>query len=113
MNSFSDNFQSYNWTRIDRFLDEEMSSQQPKIVTWQLTELEKFTEYEIVVQAFNSEGAGPLTDPIVASTLEDGMFSIVVLCIFYPTQTDCLIWVSWISQVPKYSDCKNLPNSPT
>ena len=31
-----------------------------------------FTEYSIVVQAFNSEGSGPKTLPKTTMTLEDG-----------------------------------------
>lgn len=34
--------------------------------------LAKYTRYTIVVQAFNEVGAGPLTEPVIAQTLEDG-----------------------------------------
>lgn len=37
-----------------------------------LKELFAFSSYEIVVQAFNANGAGPNSDSIVATTLEDG-----------------------------------------
>jgi Down syndrome cell adhesion protein len=37
-----------------------------------LTNLAKYTMYNIVVQAFNSRGAGPASDPVTARTMEDG-----------------------------------------
>jgi len=37
-----------------------------------LTNLKKFTRYSVVVQAFNALGPGPMTQEVVASTLEDG-----------------------------------------
>uniref|UniRef100_T1JA70 Down syndrome cell adhesion molecule-like protein Dscam2 n=1 Tax=Strigamia maritima TaxID=126957 RepID=T1JA70_STRMM len=36
-----------------------------------LTELQKFIQYAIVVQAFNGEGRGPLTEEIIIMTAED------------------------------------------
>ncbi|EFN70076.1 Down syndrome cell adhesion molecule, partial [Camponotus floridanus] len=36
-----------------------------------LTNLKKFTRYSVVVQAFNALGPGPMTQEVVASTLED------------------------------------------
>lgn len=38
----------------------------------QLTSLKKFTKYAIIVQAFNSKGAGPASEEIVAQTLQNG-----------------------------------------
>ncbi|KAK0094057.1 hypothetical protein PV326_011918 [Microctonus aethiopoides] len=37
---------------------------------YRLTNLRKFTEYSIVVKAFNSKGDGPGSDPIITQTLE-------------------------------------------
>ncbi|XP_030767446.1 Down syndrome cell adhesion molecule-like protein Dscam2 [Sitophilus oryzae] len=34
--------------------------------------LAKFTRYHIVIQAYNEVGAGPLSDPVTAQTMEDG-----------------------------------------
>lgn len=34
--------------------------------------LQKYTRYTIVAQAFNEVGAGPLTEPATAGTMEDG-----------------------------------------
>ena len=33
--------------------------------------LKKFTQYSVVIQAYNSEGAGPRNQEVVASTAED------------------------------------------
>lgn len=38
-----------------------------------LADLIKFKKYSIVVQAFNEVGNGPLSEPITAQTMEDGM----------------------------------------
>lgn len=38
-----------------------------------LSGLLKYTRYIIVVQAFNQVGPGPLSEPVTAQTLEDGM----------------------------------------
>lgn len=37
-----------------------------------LNGLRPFTHYQLIVQAFNSIGAGPRSDPITAATAEDG-----------------------------------------
>lgn len=34
--------------------------------------LEKYSTYSIVVQAYNSRGSGPSSDPVTARTMEDG-----------------------------------------
>lgn len=36
------------------------------------TDLSKYTRYLVVVQAYNSIGQGPLSEPVNALTLEDG-----------------------------------------
>ncbi|XP_015601116.1 Down syndrome cell adhesion molecule-like protein Dscam2 isoform X2 [Cephus cinctus] len=38
---------------------------------YRLTGLRKYTQYSIVIKAFNSKGDGPGSDPVVAQTLED------------------------------------------
>lgn len=48
-------------------LVEEESSQE-----WVVDELDKYSEYEFIVQAYNMIGPGPVSDPITAITLEDG-----------------------------------------
>ena len=40
--------------------------------SFSLTNLDKFTSYQVVVQGFNSQGEGPLSTSMVATTLEDG-----------------------------------------
>lgn len=37
-----------------------------------LQDLKKFTEYSIVVQAYNSQGAGTYSDPVLGKTAQDG-----------------------------------------
>lgn len=39
---------------------------------YRLTGLRKYTQYSIVVKAFNSKGDGPGSDPVMAHTFEDG-----------------------------------------
>lgn len=39
--------------------------------------LAKYTRYTIVVQAFNEVGAGPLSEPMAAQTMEDGKNHVV------------------------------------
>ncbi|XP_023290163.1 Down syndrome cell adhesion molecule-like protein Dscam2 [Orussus abietinus] len=38
---------------------------------YRLTGLQKYTQYSIVVKAFNNKGEGPSSDPVTAQTLED------------------------------------------
>lgn len=40
--------------------------------------LQKYTRYTIVAQAFNEVGAGPLTEAVMVSTMEDGMRFILI-----------------------------------
>lgn len=46
-----------------------------------LGDLQKFTRYSIVVQAFNEVGAGPLTEPVIAQTMEDSKYYLCVTII--------------------------------
>ena len=38
-----------------------------------LSGLSKFTRYTIVIQAYNEVGSGPLSEPVTAQTMEDGI----------------------------------------
>lgn len=40
--------------------------------SYRLTGLRKYTQYSIVVKAFNNKGDGPGSDPVTVQTLEDG-----------------------------------------
>lgn len=40
--------------------------------------LKKFTQYGIVVQAFNEKGPGPLSNEIFAQTSEDGKMFLIL-----------------------------------
>lgn len=42
-----------------------------------LDNLKKFAQYGVVVQAFNRAGTGPSSSEINATTLEDGMFTLI------------------------------------
>lgn len=39
---------------------------------YRLTGLRKYTQYSVVVKAFNNKGDGPGSDPVTVQTLEDG-----------------------------------------
>ena len=48
-----------------------------------VSRLRKFTKYEIVIQAVNQYGEGPLSRPSVGQTQEDGnVLSMQLLCFF-------------------------------
>uniref|UniRef100_A0A1B0GIB4 Down syndrome cell adhesion molecule-like protein Dscam2 n=2 Tax=Lutzomyia longipalpis TaxID=7200 RepID=A0A1B0GIB4_LUTLO len=55
---------TYNYTRVGIPGGEMIND-------FRLTGLEKYTQYSITVQAFNSKGDGPSSEPIVARTIED------------------------------------------
>lgn len=38
-----------------------------------LKNLSKYTQYLVIIQAFNEVGEGPFSEPVSAQTLEDGM----------------------------------------
>jgi hypothetical protein len=40
--------------------------------------LARFSSYHVVVQAYNSKGAGPASEPVMARTMEDGKGTTVV-----------------------------------
>lgn len=44
-----------------------------------INELKRASRYEIIVQAFNSKGAGPSSEPVYVKTLEFGWYLIPVL----------------------------------
>lgn len=39
---------------------------------YRLTGLRKYSQYSVVVKAFNNKGDGPGSDPVTVQTLEDG-----------------------------------------
>lgn len=60
--------------------------------------LDKFTEYEIYVQAFNSKGRSPNSTLIVAVTREDGKF----LQLIKTKTTKCFCWFdprNWVKHI--------------
>ena len=66
--SFSEIHSSgYNLLGRTRLKDGPNNSQE-----WVVDDLDKYSEYEFIVQAYNMIGPGPLSDPITAITLEDG-----------------------------------------
>lgn len=44
-----------------------------------LSGLQKHAAYAVVVQAYNSRGAGPASPPTTATTMEDGKIYIVII----------------------------------
>ncbi|XP_055948529.1 cell adhesion molecule Dscam2-like [Argiope bruennichi] len=64
-----------------------------------VTNLNRFTEYSVVVQAFNSRGAGPPSEEVMARTLEFDPPGIPVIKTYYATST--AIKLSWeLSALP-------------
>lgn len=61
---FGGSDQSYNYTKVGIPGGEGVSD-------FRLIGLEKYTQYSVTVQAFNSKGDGPASDPVMAHTLED------------------------------------------
>lgn len=61
---FGGSDQSYNYTKVGIPGGEGVSD-------FRLIGLEKYTQYSVTVQAFNSKGDGPPSDPVMAHTLED------------------------------------------
>ncbi|GFQ82593.1 down syndrome cell adhesion molecule-like protein Dscam2 [Trichonephila clavata] len=59
----------------------------------QLTDLKKFTEYAIIVQAFNAKGAGPPTDQVLVKTLQNDPPGSPVLKVSFTNQT--AIGLTW------------------
>ncbi len=43
-----------------------------------LPKLEKFTDYEVLISAFNEKGQGPTTQTFMVTTLEDGKCQFVL-----------------------------------
>ena len=39
---------------------------------WKIEQLKTFTKYAIILQAFNARGAGPKSEEVVVTTMEDG-----------------------------------------
>lgn len=51
--------------------------------SYRLTGLRKYTQYSIVVKAFNNKGDGPGSDPVTVQTLEDGERTTVTFLSFF------------------------------
>lgn len=64
--SFRGNDQSVNITRVG------ITGNGDGSYDYSLTGLRKYTQYSIVVKAFNNKGDGPGSDPVAVQTLEDG-----------------------------------------
>lgn len=58
---------AYNFTSSSGDIDDGMG----EII---LSNLQKFTKYNVIVQAFNEVGPGPLSDPLVVQTIEDSKY---------------------------------------
>lgn len=50
---------------------------------YRLTGLKKYTQYSIIVKAFNSKGDGPGSDPVMTHTLEDGKWKNLSATLLY------------------------------
>jgi Down syndrome cell adhesion molecule len=55
----------YNFTKIGTAGDEGLNE-------FRITNLDKFTAYAVVIKAFNGQGDGPNSAPVITTTLEDG-----------------------------------------
>ena len=62
------------------------------------TDLSKYTRYLVVVQAYNSIGQGPLSEPVNTLTLEDGnkyhfLLSVheLIACFFLWRNGQCIV----------------------
>lgn len=56
--------ESFNYTRVSLAGD--------AAGDFRLSGLDKYTQYQVVVQAFNTRGEGPQSPVVIAQTLEDG-----------------------------------------
>ena len=69
--------QNYRFVDVDKWDSEEDdadSSSYSSNSVFVVSRLRKFTKYEIVIQAVNQYGEGPLSRPSVGQTQEDGKF---------------------------------------
>ena len=66
LNSSSKYINNYNFKTVDK-----ISEFEEEII---LEKLNKYTTYSIIVQAFNSKGSGPASEPILIRTKEDGNY---------------------------------------
>lgn len=67
---------------------------------YRLTGLEKYTQYSVVVKAFNSKGDGPGSDPIIAQTLEDGRATFIFIYSHADTSFQFPVLLRKTSRVP-------------
>lgn len=63
----------YQYKTVDISPSEEMRS------NTDLRGLTPYSYYSVVVQAFSLKGAGPRSDPVIVMTMEDGMYSNIIL----------------------------------
>ncbi|XP_035706801.1 Down syndrome cell adhesion molecule-like protein Dscam2 isoform X3 [Folsomia candida] len=63
-----DENESHNWTKKGTTQE---SSASTSLLSANLAGLDKFTEYEVVISAFNEQGQGPPTQSFMVTTLED------------------------------------------
>jgi hypothetical protein len=66
---FRDEKEGYNWTKVENSAQESSTS---TVLSTTLAGLDKFTEYEVVISAYNEQGQGPSTQSFVVVTMEDG-----------------------------------------
>ena len=74
---FAYSSQNYRFVDVDKWDNEEDdadSSSYSSSSVFVVSRLRKFTKYEIVIQAVNQYGEGPLSRPSVGQTQEDGKF---------------------------------------
>ena len=62
----------YNFTTVESSESARSGVESEGVWTVSLDDLEPHTDYQVVVQAFNTEGAGPLSPPAAVTTREDG-----------------------------------------
>lgn len=60
----------------DPYLYKTLLTPNPKVeeLSVQIGGLKKFTKYAVVVQAYNGQGKGPLSEPVIVMTSEGGKF---------------------------------------
>lgn len=73
---FRDENESHNWTKKGTTQE---SSASTSLLSANLAGLDKFTEYEVVISAFNEQGQGPPTQSFMVTTLEDGEFNVLLI----------------------------------
>lgn len=65
----------------DQFAYKTLEATQNGLLECEITELNKNTKYKVIVQAFNSKGAGPPSEEVQVQTLEFGTVGRYFLCL--------------------------------